>query len=578
MRTTVSPTVRRLAIIAAATTTAGAGLALAAQPSYAASGPVVGVNGTGLIVANATSDGDNIQTYLDGSNIIVIDFGKTVAPGTGCSAGTTADRVICPIAGLTRIQFSTGAGDDSVLNNVALPSTYDGGTGDDTFSGSPAIDTFVGGSGSDRVSYFYATASVHVTIDGVADDGMAGEGDQVGTDIEEVLGSPQDDVLVGSSGADVLDGGNGDDLIDAGLGADVINGSNGTDTVTYADRTNAVTVVIGNTGVSGEAGEGDVVNSLNERIIGGSGNDTLTGASGPMVLNGGAGNDTLNGSSADDLLQGGPGADIHNGGAGTDCVTYAERTAPVTATIGGGASGEAGEDDTIDGAVECLIGGKGSDKLTGNSNANTLQGRDGNDLLDGGLGADVLVGGNGSDKVTYVGRTASVVANLDGAANDGEAGEGDQIAGNVENLVGGSGADTLTGSAVKNVLNGGAGDDLLNGMAGADQFFGGPGVDTVSYGGRNAAITVTINAVADDGAAGEGDKVTLSVENLVGGTAGDTLTGSNTANRIQGGGGGDTLTGLGRGDNLLGGAGNDTAAGGAGTDTCVAEHKTSCEA
>ena len=54
-----------------------------------------------------------------------------------------------------------------------------------------------------------------------------------------------------------------------------------------------------------------------------------------------------------------------------------------------------------------------------------LTGGEGNDVLDGGGGADTLGGGEGYDLADYSARTAPVSLTLDGAANDGEAGEQD---------------------------------------------------------------------------------------------------------------------------------------------------------
>lgn len=83
-----------------------------------------------------------------------------------------------------------------------------------------------------------------------------------------------------------------------------------------------------------------------------------------------------------------------------------------------------------------------------------LDGGTGNDRLAPGRGQDRLVGGEGTDEVVYWSRTARVVASLDGAANDGEAGEDDHIHGDVEELEGGEGDDVLTGSAGWNWLAG----------------------------------------------------------------------------------------------------------------------------
>src|SRR5207253_8416357 len=113
--------------------------------------------------------------------------------------------------------------------------------------------------------------------------------------------------------------------------------------------------------------------------------------------------------------------------------------------------------------VENVIGGSAGDLITGSNSANALQGMAGDDTIDGGTGADTLSGGIGIDRVTYNGRSNPLVIAIDGAADSGEAGEGDTIQLDVENITGGSGDDTIAGSALENEDHGGAGTDVLNG-------------------------------------------------------------------------------------------------------------------
>src|SRR5207244_12569600 len=121
---------------------------------------------------------------------------------------------------------------------------------------------------------------------------------------------------------------------------------------------------------------------------------------------------------------------------------------------GGGDGGERGEGDNVGVDVENVTGGSGDDALSGSPSAN------------------VLNGDAGVDTATYAGRTNPLAVSLDGVANDGEAGEGDNVATDVENLTGGSGDDALTGNAGANTLDGGPGADAMN---------GGGGVDAVTY-------------------------------------------------------------------------------------------------
>jgi Ca2+-binding RTX toxin-like protein len=60
---------------------------------------------------------------------------------------------------------------------------------------------------------------------------------------------------------------------------------------------------------------------------------------------------------------------------------------------------------------------------------------------------------------------------------------------NVENVYGGSGADTLGGDSLANQLQGGAGNDLLAGGGGADLLRGQAGADTFLFNTAPNAVT-----------------------------------------------------------------------------------------
>ena len=90
-------------------------------------------------------------------------------------------------------------------------------------------------------------------------------------------------------------------------------------------------------------------------------------------------------------------------------------------------------------------------------------------------GTDTYVGGGGYDTVTYEGRTEDLSLSPDGVANDGAAGEHDDIGTDVMAVGGGHGADTMTGNGARNVFGGGEGDDVLTGAGGDDHLVGGVG-------------------------------------------------------------------------------------------------------
>jgi Ca2+-binding RTX toxin-like protein len=83
-------------------------------------------------------------------------------------------------------------------------------------------------------------------------------------------------------------------------------------------------------------------------------------------------------------------------------------------------------------------------------------------------------------------------------------------------------------------------------------------------------LQITLDRLANDGAAGEGDNVWADVENVRGGAAGDTLIGDDGANALVGKGGSDQLTGSGGADTLISGGDFGTAD----SDTCGSETDT----
>jgi hypothetical protein len=133
-----------------------------------------------------------------------------------------------------------------------------------------------------------------------------------------------------------------------------------------------------------------------------------------------------------------------------------------------------------------ILGTEGDDVLPGTPLADSIYGRGGNDILlgaagedelDGGPGADGISGGPDRDSVSYAGAPVSVT--LDGVADDGAAGEGDNVAPDVEDVFGTEGPDNLVGSAAENTLDGNGGNDTISGGPGSDGLFGGEGNDEI---------------------------------------------------------------------------------------------------
>ena len=321
-----------------------------------------------------------------------------------------------------------------------------------------------------------------------------------GLGVDTLTGGPAADELAGGPGADILDGAAGNDDVN-GLGILYDPASDG------GDR------------VSGGAGDDDVQ--------GATGSDTVDGGDGADRVFGGPDDDVVDGGAGDDSpVSGGDGTDQLRGGDGNDVVGL---TLPQT--IGGGPPEQG--DDVLD-------GGPGNDVLAPG------------DGPGGAPDGDTLLGGEGFDEVSYVRRAARVEVSKDGARNDGAAGEGDEVSGDVERVTGGASNDLIIGSEGPDDLDGGGGDDIVVGLG---------GTDTVN-GGRNDGGSDVVDGGADaDTVEGDGGN-----DALAGGGGGDQVLGGASGDMIDAGAGDDAVQGGDGNDKMTGGTGADGIAGGAGKD------------
>jgi Ca2+-binding RTX toxin-like protein len=249
-----------------------------------------------------------------------------------------------------------------------------------------------------------------------------------------------------------------------------------------------------------------------------------------------------------------------------------------------------------------INGGDGDDVITGGNGDDTINGGNGNDTFKASAtdGDDTFNGGAGTDKADYSVRTADLTITMDGSTASGDltASEADVIGLDVEDLVSGSGNDTLTGNVSSNHIQGGAGDDVISGGANAgacttdndtldgeagndtfdegsaadcgDVLNGGAGTDIVDYQLRSNDLAITLDTSANDGESGEKDNVKSDVEVIVAGSGNDTITGSTNADNLHGGPGDDTINAGGGNDTIYGDSGDDILNGEAGDDTFVA--------
>jgi serralysin len=86
----------------------------------------------------------------------------------------------------------------------------------------------LGGAGRDMVEYQGYKKPLTVSLDGVSgDDGVAGEHDTVGADVELLNGGAGNDRLVGNAAANLIRGFDGNDTILGGGGNDELHGGYG---------------------------------------------------------------------------------------------------------------------------------------------------------------------------------------------------------------------------------------------------------------------------------------------------------------------------------------------------------------
>ena len=304
----------------------------------------------------------------------------------------------------------------------------DGRGGHDLLEGRAGADVLRGGAGNDLAFYLYSDEAVEVRLhDGTALGGDA-EGDSFPgrktvehvnsagdtveievPDVEDLVGSAYDDILVGAHGTnrisgdqgnDELDGREGDDWLNGGPGADLLRGGEGNDTATYLFGaiffSEGVVVRLHDGTASGGEAEGDIFAGTDvveytdsegnvqtmevpdiENLLGSTFDDVLAGDLRDNRIDGDAGNDVLYGGpgGGDDLLLGGPGDDRLYGGIGND-------------TLEGGPGDDrlwGGPDDDV------LDGGEGDDTFfaTGDGNDTILDFGNGEDKLDLATFADI---------------------------------------------------------------------------------------------------------------------------------------------------------------------------------------------
>jgi Ca2+-binding RTX toxin-like protein len=373
-------------------------------------------------------------------------------------------------------------------------------------------------------------------------------------------------------------------LVDCGLGADIVFGSQGRDQVIGGDGDDVALLGAGDDEFSWRSGDD------NDTIEGQDGSDTLVFNGGNVAenieiqANGGrvrlfrdVATVTMDLNDVETIEVnpvGGIDRIVVHDLTGTD-VDFVQ--IDLAGTLGG-TSGDARVDTIIaeatDGNDTATLSVRSGDLvLDGLASQIAVEHFEASDLLlvDGAAGADTLVveGEDAAEQLTITPNVTNV--RITGVSQFMAETEG------VEDIVihGNGGDDTITaaaglsslvdltidGGGDDDTIVGGDGGDLLRGGGGADTLDGQGGADTADYGDKAVAVSVALNGSTDAivTVGGAAEDTIRNIENVIGGSAGDTLIGDAGGNVLSGGGGNDTLKGGGGADTLDGGSGSDTA-------------------
>jgi Ca2+-binding RTX toxin-like protein len=226
-----------------------------------------------------------VQVFLDrgdGGDLDVISNFEDVV-------GSNFDDFLVGDAGENRLVGL--AGSDTLTGNGGNDQLIDGGSADpnehNNFFGGPGNDIYYGGQSLDSADFHASDApSIWVNLSSAL---AFGEGDDLLSGIDKVVGTPGNDTLIGDSGANVLDGWSGDDYLQGNAGNDQIVGGVGRDAASWSGSAVAVTVNL----AQGFASSADGYDSLAtiEDILGGDRGDTLAGDPNSNIIDGSNGAD-----------------------------------------------------------------------------------------------------------------------------------------------------------------------------------------------------------------------------------------------------------------------------------------------
>ena len=376
---------------------------------------------TFTIAGHGFSDGD-IVTYSAG--------GEKIYTSQGMGRDT-----------LTNMEGLTGSAYDDVLIGTDKHNVIKGEAGNDFLVSGKGADIVTGGAGSDTISYEDFDMGVFVNLWDPIPQIISNDGDTVTLkEIENVIGSAYDDVLIGDFGNNLLDGGYGNDWL---------TGMMGSDTYRFRDGWGSDKAIDDIEAFLDEIDQADVIDTVGDWLA----------QAGQWL------SDAINTADVLDILEQ---AQDKSAEKIPDKLDFSLTTADLLVGIHdhGDVSIRYGASEIVEASeIEVIVTGGGSDTFKfddGVSFSGTLDG--------GGVNYDKYPDAAPDvNTLDYSAYTTSIVVDLL-APEDGKPGKAQATQGvyNIHNVIGGSADDTLQGSDGNNLLMGGAGNDLIEGRGGDD--------------------------------------------------------------------------------------------------------------
>ncbi|MGH9026399.1 MAG: hypothetical protein ACRDWD_09850 [Acidimicrobiia bacterium] len=319
------------------------------------------------------------------------------------------------------------------------------------------------------------------------------------------------------------------------LGSNTIGGIDDLGINLNCDQDN--NLVLTNNSFNLNAAVGEVLGAELYDMEGCDGDDTIDASAVTFEVN------RLHGHDGDDVLSPGTADDGDVfGGADVDTLSYSTRTTGVFVdngleagldANGDGDNDDVGEETDLIDCFEIVQTGTGNDTLTDGCGPTTFVPGDGDDDITG----------DGDDTIDWSSSSAAMVID---PANETATGQGTDDIDSITRFVGSPFDDVLL-------------------WDGSTVFFsGGDGVDTVDATLQTTGQVINLDLL--DGPLPFNDADPDDLENALGGSGNDAITGNDIRNQLEGNDGDDDLSGDEGNDVLIGGLGNDDFTGGDGAD------------